>query len=554
MEAMITALHDTGPYTRLAIFIFGTFTFLSIAWYFQGKQDPTGIPYIGQPPGKTGFSLRTYYRYYTDCSRLMREAYDKYLKHGKPVWIPGLGARKELILPNSSMKWALAQPSRILNHRAGLLDVDFPEYLLGDVLFLNDPWHGHLVKSELMPEIDGVCAVMNDEIGAAFDEYFGGETETDTQRWREIDVLEIMRLVIGRAAGRFIVGEPLCRNEAYIKHVYDMVDKMHLSTGILLLSPRILHPILGPVIRYLANRRFDKLSRMIEAEYHARLGSLQSVQKEQPNDFFQSFLRYAQKERPHELNLYAMTRRLFLANLGSMHRTAFLTTNVLLNIIDSDGEYNTIGNLRDEISRVLSEDGMSATDVSSWNRPRSTKLFRAESLARETMRLQSFDNRSTICKVLADGVTMGDGTVLPRGARVSFLGHPAQIDESVYEDAEKFDPFRFSRSHEAITEGDKVQVKAEGLGKADEGKKAGLGAQSFVSTGPYHLPFGHGRTACPGRWVVDFEVKMIVAYAVSRYELEFPTEYNGKRPDVTWMVESMLPPKGARVRVRRRKA
>ncbi|KAL4874707.1 cytochrome P450 [Aspergillus karnatakaensis] len=538
MAPFVTTFLDFGQHGRHVGIGFVAFAVLLICRFLLARRDPNDIPYVGQAPGKAGFSLRTYLTYYTDCSSLMREAYDKYLSKGKAVWIPGLGARKELILPNTSMKWALAQPSRVLNHRAGILEVDFPKYLLGNEFFLNDPWHGHLVRTELQPMLDGVCEKMNEEINLAFNDYFGD----DTENWKEIDVLTTARKIIGRAASRFTVGEPLCQDEEYIMHNYNMVDKTHTSTGALLLTPSFLHPIIGRFIRWRASLRFEKLSRMIEAEYYKRLEILQhdrdDPNHEEPNDFFQVMMRYAQRERPNELNLHDMTVRLFLANLGSMHRTAFLVTNVLLNIVDSKTEFNTVNLLRDEISRVLKEDGLSINETSAWNRARSLKLFRTESVGRETMRLQSFDNRSTVCKVMTDGVTTPEGIPLPRGVRLSFLAHPAQIDEGVYEDANKFDPFRFSRPHEAAAESEKA---------------AGLGAQSFVSTGPYHLPFGHGRAACPGRWLVDFESKMIAAYAVSRYELEFPSEYQGKRPSITWMVEAMLPPKAAKIRVKRRK-
>lgn len=76
---------------------------------------------------------------------------------------------------------------------------------------------------------------------------------------------------------------------------------------------------------------------------------------------------------------------------------------------------------------------------------------------------------------------------------------------------------------------------------------------SFVSTGPQFLPFGHGKFACPGRFLLDFEFKMMIAYIVSYYEIEFPVEYKGVRPVSEWMAEATLPPSEGRIRVRRRK-
>jgi hypothetical protein len=45
---------------------------------------------------------------------------------------------------------------------------------------------------------------------------------------------------------------------------------------------------------------------------------------------------------------------------------------------------------------------------------------------------------------------------------------------------------------------------------------------------------------------------MILAYILLNYEIEFPEECEGKRPQVTWMTEVLMPPSGAKIRVRRR--
>jgi hypothetical protein len=45
--------------------------------FFSSPQYPASIPRIGEPPGRTWFSPRTTWRYYTDCASLYKEAYDK---------------------------------------------------------------------------------------------------------------------------------------------------------------------------------------------------------------------------------------------------------------------------------------------------------------------------------------------------------------------------------------------------------------------------------------------------------------------------------------------
>jgi cytochrome P450 len=266
---------------------------------------------------------------------------------------------------------------------------------------------------------------------------------------------------------------------------------------------------------------------------------LKKPPKEDPNeleDHFQMMLRYAQKERPSELNIQDIGTRIMTTNFGSMHQTAAAATNVLLNVLDSDQEYNTISILRAEISRVLTYfNGV-------WSRAAAAKMIRCDSVLRETLRLHAFAVRSMPRKVMVDNIETEDDILLPKGSDVSILTLSVQTDGELFEDPFRFDPFRYSRIREAAAKADK---EASSI-------KVPFPSLSFVSTGTHFLPFGHGKHSCPGRYLVDFELKMILAYTLLNYDLEFPEEYGGKRPPVTWMAEVLMPPKEAKIRVRRR--
>jgi cytochrome P450 len=258
--------------------------------------------------------------------------------------------------------------------------------------------------------------------------------------------------------------------------------------------------------------------------------SLKLPIEDQPQDHFQMMLRFAQRERQEELySLDHIATRVTVANFGSMHQTSIQVTNMLLNILASDPEYATIAVLRDEIDQVLGSD-------TAWTKAKVSKMTKADSVARETLRCHSFGGRAVFRKVLVDGVTTDAGLPLPKGTLFSFLSQPAHVDEETYEDPFKYDPFRFSRVREAAID------------------PAKAGSLSFVSTGPSYLAFSHGKHACPGRFLVDFELKMIIAYVLKNYDIRFPEEYQGKRPANRWVAEAVFPPSGVRVLVKRRRA
>lgn len=253
---------------------------------------------------------------------------------------------------------------------------------------------------------------------------------------------------------------------------------------------------------------------------------LQSPKSEDPQDHLQMMLRYAQTDRPNELNLDSMTLRLAMSNFGSVHQTSVAVTNIIFNVLESDKKYNTIAVLRKEAAEVLGGCG------GSWTKATAAKMVRADSVCRETLRINAFGNRSLIRKVMVDDLTTEDGILLPKGALVSVLAHPAQCDEEAFTDPTKFDPWRFSRVREQCPEG---------------GDKS-----SLVSLGPQNLPFGLGRHACPGRFLLDFELKMILAYLFTNYDVELHPEHEGKRPQSMWFAEAIFPPKEGKIRVRRR--
>lgn len=264
----------------------------------------------------------------------------------------------------------------------------------------------------------------------------------------------------------------------------------------------------------------------------------------EPLDLLQMMLRFAQTDRPEELNLHDMTMRLAITNLGSYHQTSIAMTHIIFNIISSDAEFNTISKLREETIRTTKEHG------NEWNKSRIANMIRADSVCRETSRLHAFGGRGPFRVVLVDNLRTEDGILLPKGAMVSILGAPAQCDEDIFTDPLKFDPFRFSRIREAAdTAGSEESTANDKTSKI--GKPESL---TFVSTGSRHLAFGHGRHACPGRFLVDFEMKMMISYLVMNYDFEFPQEYGGQRPEGALVAEAYMPPAAGRIRVKRRKS
>lgn len=305
-------------------------------------------------------------------------------------------------------------------------------------------------------------------------------------------------------------------------------DLFVIGAGIIGAMPNMLRPIIGRLVRIPIRYTTWKIKQAFKPLYKQCMELIKTPQSEEnmdPQDHVHMMFRFAQAERPEELCLNDMTERVALANFGAFHQTGIAITNIIFNILGSDAQYNTILKLREEVETVL------AASNGKWTKAAIAQMVRADSVCRETLRINSFGGRSIIRSVMTDGVKTEDGILLPKGSLVSCLSYSAQTDDTVFEDPFVFDPFRFSRIREA-----------------DPAANV-----SLVSTGPTFLPFGHGRHACPGRFLLDFELKMIIAHLVMNYDLDLPVEYGGVRPKSEWLAEAILPPTQGKIRVRRRK-
>ncbi|KAL2871230.1 cytochrome P450 [Aspergillus lucknowensis] len=516
---------DPGSLLRISVLcvIPAALLYIINALFFR-VANPKGVPLIREPAGKTSFSLKTRLAYLTDCEALFREAYQKYSKIGKAVIIPGFGFRDEIILPASSLRWVLAQPEGVLSVDHAFAEVDQVQYALGHTKYVVDAWQGQLVRKELNAVLETIVDGLNEELGVAFDAYFG----TDEDNWKTIDLLETVRMVVAQAASRFTIGLPLCRNEQYLRDSFDVIDGCIINAGVTGGTPPMLRPLVGPFVGLKSRLAQRRVRKHFEPIYRARMEALKHS-KDEPQDYFQMMLRFAQKERPEEFHdVDTMSGRLTAANFGSMHQTSIQVTNMLLNIMGSDAEYNTIAVLRDEVTRVMGSD-------TAWTKSTVSQMTRADSVSRETLRCHSFGGRVMHRMVMVDGLETDSGVKLPKGCLISFLSQPVHADEDKYEDPLKFDPFRFSRIREA----------------ADDPSKGNK--LSFVTTSADHLPFGHGKHACPGRFLIDFELKMIIAYVLTQYDVKFPAEYGDKRPPNRWLAEAIAPPDGVKILVKRRK-
>lgn len=93
-------------------------------------------------------------------------------------------------------------------------------------------------------------------------------------------------------------------------------------------------------------------------------------------------------------------------------------------------------------------------------------------------------------------IRLPDGLHIPKGTRLGVSSHAAW-DPNVFPNADKFDAFRFLRLRE--------QPGSENLWQ-------------LTTTRPEQIAFGHGKHACPGRFLAANEIKIALCHLLLKYD------------------------------------
>lgn len=471
-------------------------------------------------------------------------------------------------MPPSQLKWLTEQPDHVLSTAAFHYDAQQGDFAFSHPRVLGDPYHEHVLHKSLPRKVGALVADIGDELAHTFDHIWG----TDTESWKEVDVHESIDRLVAPTVNRMLVGLPLCRDATYLSEMHKFTMNAVTIMTVLQFTPSFLAPLVGRLLALPVAARLRNTSAYTLPIINERLANFQRKSTDpafqqrwqEPNDYLSWHIALAMAEnRPDELEPGMIGRRLMALNFAALHTTALGSINCLLDLVASDPAHGYLAGIREEVTRVLAEQ-----EDGTWTKAGLNRCHRADSALRESLRVSNFMSRNVQKKVLLEGgvVNEQEGWCAPRGSYVAVDMHGPQHDEDIYPCPETYDAFRFSRSRE-------VEIAAaarrnNGSNKWIEGGRDGSGGggvgdggpfppappsrsnnTSTLTTGPTFLPFGHGRHACPGRFFIAVEVKLMLAYMTMRYEIE-PLE---TRPVNRWLGGIRLPPGKAAVRVKRRK-
>ncbi|KAI6162548.1 cytochrome P450 [Pisolithus thermaeus] len=377
----------------------------------------------------------------------------------------------------------------------------------------NDARHRPLIRSRLTRNLSVLYADVRDEIVAACDEFL----DPKNNEWKPVPVLHTILKIVGRTSNRVIVGLPLCRDSDWLDFIINYPRAIVGEARTLRFFPNFMVPLVAKFVTNLSgrtNRGVALISPLIK-ERLQRMEAEGTDWCDKPNDYLQWWL-----DTLHETCPVLVMRRMLSINFAAIHRTdcgpqAF--SQALLNLAENPQHAQV---LRDEVEAVVNKHG--------WTKEALSKMRKVDSFFTETQRLEGTSVLGLMRIAMSD-FTLADGTFIPQGTTLAFPVYEMHHDDSVFENPNTFEPFRFAETHNKESKGSGNQM---------------------VTLTPDVLSFGLGTHACPGRLFAATVLKTMLAHIVMSYDVEL--EGGKPRPQSLRMGRSIVPNPTAKVMFRKR--
>ncbi|GKT49662.1 cytochrome P450 monooxygenase gloP [Colletotrichum spaethianum] len=489
------------------------------------------IPWVGKSSRLPGADTWATLASFVNRRKWFAEGYEKYSRHGKSFIVPHPLGEKHITLPPEKLSWLLEQPDHVVSAADFHYEILAGRYAWTDGSINQILFHEHVIHKYIVRRDSRLLAGMWDEIGTAVDELWG-----TSPGWHDIRVLDTSSEMILRVVNRALVGLPLCRNRDYLSHTNSFTTNVLLCTFATQLVPRFLRDIVGYAVGAPNHWHYRRCALWTLPVIRERLGMFAQIDNGSltadglPEDYITWHIELARAEGwTRELAPEFIARSLMALEFAATKTPAATLARVLLDVCGSGGQSGYIDRLRDEAEQVFT------THNQTWSKQTLRHMAFTDSAIRESMRLTSLLFALGRKVVPAAGVPGPDKAwVAPQGSYLTINAADRHLDPALYPDPTRYDAFRFARVHEG------QETTEDGL----QARKMGM-----TSTSKDFLAFGHGRHACLGRFLVEQMLKMLLAYMLMHYDIE----YLPARPPNFVLGPINVPPPKATIKVCRKK-
>ncbi|KAH8802448.1 cytochrome P450 [Xylogone sp. PMI_703] len=498
-HAKVALLSSIYPLSTISS-ILGVAIIVVAIFYAKHSNGVEAIPlYAPENSDKGGYKKRWQF----DNSNLLKEAYNKFGDRPFRVW--------------TSEGYQIGLHPKYAEEVKMLPDTVFPSalrsFFLGTYLWPIEQWkldYPHIVlKNGLAKNLTRLFPDIRDVIDYSlpldFPECKGMYMDLN---WTAIQVHPRAVRVVTRISTRVFVGNGMERNEDWLDISSNYTKAVFIASAKL----RYFHPIFRPLVQYFisdlrtvwqSNRRARNLLAPIIARRQVKE---RNAGYDKPNDCIQWVRDLISEPDRSDAHLHAIIQ-LAIASV-SVGSTSHLITNIIFNLATWP-EFQTI--LKNEIDDALVEAG------GEWTVESMGQLKKLDSFMKESLRFNGHVT-TTFQRLARKDVNLSDGTRIPAGTMVFIPAFAIANDPSIYQEPDTFDGLRFYNLRQRSPEDEKKW--------------------QFTTVNKEQMQFGMGRHACSGRWMASYQIKLVLANLISKYEFRLK---DGTRPKNTSFMTNLHP-------------
>ncbi|PYH42434.1 cytochrome P450 [Aspergillus saccharolyticus JOP 1030-1] len=343
----------------------------------------------------------------------------------------------------------------------------------------------------------------------------------ESKDWTLLKPWDTFVPLISRMTGRVLVGPTLCSNPEWIQLTIANTAGIMKSAMEIRASYSARWQWLAPWT-YRGRNDLRKLRKrateLIEPLYRERLAGKQPADPEQKHrDAVQWLIEGHQTETEKGITSAEIADGLLFLYMAGIHSTSATVVSIMYDLL---AHPEVIPELLEEIHQVQ-------TESPQWSKQSLAKLRKLDSFMKESQRLHPA-GFVTVQRSTVRPYTFQDGLQLPANTFLMFPTYEFTHDGETYPNPEQFDPWRFYRMR---TEGDATKFH-------------------FATVSNDSTNFGAGFHACPGRFFVAHELKIILTELLLQYDFKF-AEGTARPPD-HYHDFTVIPNQQAQLLVRKR--
>ncbi|PVH96446.1 putative cytochrome P450 [Periconia macrospinosa] len=442
-----------------------------------------------------------------NCEKYRGQLWQLKTRHGTVV-----------VLPERFISELCYLPEEFVSLEAKNTDRFFTRYTrLTPTSIGHDPAHLlHCVKHDLTRNIGSMMKEIFEETEYAFNSSLG-----ECNDWKEIALGNVLTRAVALVSGRVFAGPELNRNPDYLQSIIDFTFVAFKAIEAISRYPAWQRPVAQYWVEEVRGikRSLNQMEKILASIVPERLRLISEGKA--PSNLTTWHINSVPAEKKKDLTVHAHTQ--LVVSTAAIHNTTMLTTHIIFDLL-ARPEY--IGPIRDEISEVLSHENDNYLTKSSM-----TKLRKLDSFMKESQRIHPLGLLTFERKVMKD-ITLHDGTVLPKGCCFAVPAYFMAMDPERWGNPQEFDGNRF------------LKLRGDNSGGKYTFIETGIGQNDLIA-------FGHGPHACPGRFFLNNEIKVILSYLLLNYEMKL---LDGEsRPENLVSADGIGPAYSKKILIRRRR-